>query len=173
MVTELATQELAGARAARIRAGIQQGALDLSQVVEALNTIRDNRLYRATHDTFEDYCADRFGDFDSKARDLVRYAVACRPSPGRRRVDQRSVYFIQAVAGGLIKIGVAGHVTGRFGDIQRMCPIPLTILATVPAAGQALETELHQRFAFARRHGEWFEPVPELLAYIAENGVRP
>lgn len=102
-----------------------------------------------------------------------RVSANGRLQPAVRTDRRRAVYFVQAVAGGLIKIGFTGKVASRFAEIQRMCPIKLTILAIVPGAGQELETELHQRFAFVRRHGEWFEPVPELLSYIAQNGVKP
>lgn len=46
--TELATQETV----------IERGA---EQVAAALTTIRDRRLYRETHPTFEAYCRDRWG----------------------------------------------------------------------------------------------------------------
>jgi hypothetical protein len=80
--------------------------------------------------------------------------------------DTRSVYFIQAVNGGLIKIGVATDPAARLAEIQRMCPIPLRILAVRPGVGQPGEAALHRRFAAARRHGEWFEPTAELLREV-------
>lgn len=80
------------------------------------------------------------------------------------------VYFIQALEGGLIKIGKARDVAGRFRNIQNMCPIPLKILATV-SGYHATETELHKMFAHLRAYGEWFHPAPELLDYITENGL--
>lgn len=90
-------------------------------------------------------------------------------APRRAKLDQdtRSVYFIQAVSGGLIKIGVATDPVARLAEIQRMCPIPLRVLAVLPKVGQPGEAALHRRFAGARRHGEWFEPTPELLREVA------
>lgn len=32
-----------------------------------------------------------------------------------------------------------------------------------------LETKLHRRFKQYRKRGEWFNPAPELLEYIANN----
>lgn len=83
----------------------------------------------------------------------------------RRRVS--SVYFIQPIGGGPIKIGVGEDVGRRIADIQRMSPFPLRLLAVVPDAGFSLEHSLHHEFAASRLHGEWFEPTPGLMARIA------
>lgn len=40
-------------------------------VVRALTTIRDGRLYRASHGTFEEYCKSRWGFTDRRARMLM------------------------------------------------------------------------------------------------------
>lgn len=40
---------------------IEQGLQTFVDVGMALREIRDNRLYRATHDTFENYCQERWG----------------------------------------------------------------------------------------------------------------
>lgn len=100
----------------------------------------------------------------------IQREALMRHFPPRRKpkgqVDTRSVYFIQAVSGGLVKIGVATNPEDRLAQIQHMSPVPLRIIATLPGAGQQGEAALHQRFAGARRHGEWFEPVAELVALI-------
>ncbi|MGB1286709.1 MAG: GIY-YIG nuclease family protein [Aggregatilineales bacterium] len=44
----------------------------------------------------------------------------------------------------------------------------MTLLTTIEG-DQTLERELHQRFADHRLNGEWFEPVDELLLYIASH----
>lgn len=81
----------------------------------------------------------------------------------------RSVYFIQSVTGGLIKIGVAGNPEARLGDLQIGSPVDLHLIGVIKGAEFRGEAELHARFASARVRGEWFEPTPELLAYIAEH----
>jgi hypothetical protein len=40
----------------------------------ALREIRDRRLYRSTHETFEEYCKDRWGFASSRARQLIAAA---------------------------------------------------------------------------------------------------
>lgn len=92
-----------------------------------------------------------------------QYGAPRRP---KAKQDTRSVYFIQAVSGGLIKIGVAADPVARLAEIQRMCPVPLRILSVLPGVGQPGEAALHRRFAAARRHGEWFEPTAELLREV-------
>ena len=116
--------------------------------------------------SWEQYLVGEFGD------DGLIFGHAAVPD-ATPSADTRSVYFIRPVGGGLIKIGVAGDVHVRCASIQLMCPVVLEIVAIIPGLGQQFEAGLHKRFAHARRHGEWFEPVPELLTYIAENGVRP
>jgi hypothetical protein len=84
-----------------------------------------------------------------------------------KRDKSRRVYFIQPTGGGLIKIGMSSNPRERLNLLQTGCPVELRILGTLPG-GQPLELELHQRFAAHRVRGEWFEPVPELLAVVAE-----
>lgn len=50
---------------------IKQGMSSFLDVGDALAQIREDRLYRATHRTFEAYCIDRFGVSSSRARQLI------------------------------------------------------------------------------------------------------
>jgi hypothetical protein len=77
------------------------------------------------------------------------------------------VYFVQAEGGGFIKIGHAVNLAQRLATMQLGCPLRLQILVNVPG-GVRREKELHVRFKAYRRHGEWFEPADELLAFIEE-----
>lgn len=85
----------------------------------------------------------------------------------------RTVYFIQPVAGGLIKIGIASNVTARLSGLQTGSPVELRVIGVIRGVDQTAEAGLHLRFAASRKHGEWFEPTPELLAYIAEHAEVP
>ncbi len=90
----------------------------------------------------------------------------------KRPAGSRTVYFIQPAQGGLIKIGVAQHLPSRLATLQTGSPLELRVIA-VMQGGEPVERELHKRFAADRRHGEWFEPSPELLDFIAQNGAKP
>lgn len=81
----------------------------------------------------------------------------------------KCVYFIQAVSGGLIKIGAttAQSPETRLAAMQAGCPVRLRILAVIRNPERFQEQLIHRLFADDRRHGEWFEPTPQLLAYIA------
>lgn len=80
--------------------------------------------------------------------------------------ERPRVYFIQAVNGGPIKIGfTAEDVRARCKQLQTGNPYELKVLAWCHAP-QSKEKELHKQFASARLEGEWFAPVPELLALI-------
>jgi hypothetical protein len=75
------------------------------------------------------------------------------------------VYFIQGADGGPIKIGWATRPAVRMAQMQAHSPVDLRLLHTEPGNGRE-ERELHARFAAARKHGEWFWPADELLAFI-------
>lgn len=77
-----------------------------------------------------------------------------------------TVYFIRAADGtGPVKIGHTNNPHKRLGTIQNMSPVRLCVLKTI-RGGQGLEGVLHQKFAHLRLWGEWFDPQPELLAFI-------
>jgi hypothetical protein len=50
-------------------------------VGEALLAIRDGRLYRASHGTFEDYCRERWGFTDRRGRQLMAAAESVAALP--------------------------------------------------------------------------------------------
>jgi hypothetical protein len=78
------------------------------------------------------------------------------------------VYFIEGCASGRIKIGVAARPSARLKQLNAgQSSEPLRLLFSVPG-GFAEEAALHRRFAPARTHGEWFDPTPELLGWLAE-----
>lgn len=58
-------------RLAACEAVIERGLGTFVEVGEALLTIREARLYRETHKTFEEYCRERWGFNDSRARQLI------------------------------------------------------------------------------------------------------
>lgn len=78
------------------------------------------------------------------------------------------VYAIGSLESSLVKIGKAGNLQKRFGEIQRMSPAPLAVLWSTPG-GLALESALHSRFEAIRAYGEWFDfgkddPVVQISA---------
>lgn len=80
------------------------------------------------------------------------------------------VYFIRRASDGVIKIGVSRDVTKRLGGLQTSTPDELSLVGTIPG-DERVEAEWHARFAAAHIRGEWFRPVPDLLAAIA--ALRP
>ncbi len=86
-----------------------------------------------------------------------------------------SVYFIEDVERGCIKIGTSRDVKRRLCAIRSAAShvnrkMSLRILATVEG-GRAVERHLHELFATHRENGEWFKPVPELHQYIREHAT--
>jgi hypothetical protein len=73
-----------------------------------------------------------------------------------------SVYFLQAVGNGPIKIGCTFDIAKRMMTIQAWCPFKLELKASIEG-DELLEKILHQKFSGYRMHGEWFEPHDELM----------
>jgi hypothetical protein len=63
-----------GSRLAELEAVVERGFQTFIDVGQALQEIRDGRLYRATHATFAEYCRERFGFSDSRGRQLIAAA---------------------------------------------------------------------------------------------------
>lgn len=77
------------------------------------------------------------------------------------------VYFIQIGTSGPIKIGfTAIGVERRLASLQTSHPEPLRVLAAING-GRDVEADLHNRFARFRLNGEWFEPHPDIIQFLA------
>lgn len=77
------------------------------------------------------------------------------------------VYFMRRADGvGPVKIGCSKWPQERLQSLQVWSPEKLEIVAAVPGTFTD-ETRLHRQFAAYRLHGEWFEPVPPVLAAVA------
>lgn len=87
---------------------------------------------------------------------------------GQEQGSESHVYFIESESAGLIKIGRSVNPVGRFNAIRTMSPDKLVLLGSAPET-VCSESELHKKFAKHRRHGEWFEDVPEIRDLIAET----
>lgn len=82
-----------------------------------------------------------------------------------------SVYFIQSVLGGPIKIGFSTEVHGRLGWLQTAHAAELRILGQIDQATYKTEGELHRQFSALRVAGEWFHPGLALVEWLAERGI--
>lgn len=92
--------------------------------------------------------------------------------PWRRVPDQYAtwrtdavLYFAQEGDDGPVKIGYSANARKRVPMLQVGNARRLRFLASMPAE-PGTERAWHDRFESARIRGEWFEPVPELLAAI-------
>lgn len=77
------------------------------------------------------------------------------------------VYFAQS-EDGFIKIGCTRLVNTRLRIMQVDNCMEIKQIGKMKG-GRELESELHKKFKEYRKRGEWFNPVPELLEYIANN----
>jgi hypothetical protein len=67
-----------------------------------------------------------------------------------------TLYVIQSVHGGPVKIGVSSHVEERLALLQVGSPYRLQIVDAFPGVPSRIERLLHKRYAAYRLHGEWF-----------------
>jgi len=75
------------------------------------------------------------------------------------------IYFVQGQRSGLIKIGYSTSIKARLRTLRTASPEPLEVLAIVEGTKDD-ERALHERFRFARSHGEWFHPRRRLLEHV-------
>ena len=78
------------------------------------------------------------------------------------------VYFFDAPAVGLIKIGHTANVLRRFDCMRVQSPVPLILLGWNDG-GERDEFALHAKFVDLRCHGEWFTDSPEIRAAIVHR----
>lgn len=77
-----------------------------------------------------------------------------------------SVYFMQAVNGGPVKIGCSNDVERRRRQLEKRYGQPLAILAVLPGNFED-EEAIHERFSHLRfGRSEQFRPAPELMDFI-------
>lgn len=77
------------------------------------------------------------------------------------------VYFVQAEALGLIKVGAAACAATRFRSMHTDSPDKLSLLGVIRCdEARELESRLHATFRKDRSHREWFRPSERLLQYI-------
>lgn len=76
-------------------------------------------------------------------------------------------YFVGNRDLGIVKIGVSTRLKARMASLRNTSPVPIKLFAVI-FADQSLEKYLHDHFADARKHGEWFEITPEVASCIDE-----
>lgn len=162
-------------------------------VGRAMKTIRDRRLFRGTHRSFDEYVESRWGYPPQIAHYWIEqfeeftaqgYALPfpvgsdqmwrAEATPEKAQPSQK-VYFIGSVEMRCVKIGVTRNVDRRIAGLQTACPCELTIFAVIDG-DKSTERALHSQFAEHRRHGEWFELSDDIQDFIDrisadENGT--
>ena len=98
-------------------------------------------------------------DLIATARRIERTALDAARIPEA----DRTVYYVQRPGDDAIKIGVTNDIAKRLGGLRTVAPV---VLLATHLGGRPAEQAMHVRFAEHRVDGEWFRPVPELLAHI-------
>lgn len=82
------------------------------------------------------------------------------------------IYFIQAGAGGPVKIGVAIDVSSRLRELQVANAAELQVLRVLDG-GLTGEQWLHREFSDQRIRGEWFAFLPSMLTVEVPHSPSP
>lgn len=73
------------------------------------------------------------------------------------------VYFIEAPAVRMVKIGVAVNPYSRLAELRTGSPVELVLRGAIAAEEpRAMEAHLHYQFWRERRRGEWFTLSPNI-----------
>jgi len=76
------------------------------------------------------------------------------------------IYFLRPVGLiGPVKIGSSWEPISRMRSLMALSPFPLEVITTAKG-NRDMERKVHNCFADAHSHCEWFHPVPRLLAAI-------
>jgi hypothetical protein len=95
-----------------------------------------------------------------------RMSEADNRAPSGRPIVRGSVYCVQPVSGGRIKIGFTTDVGARFHTLNGSGPEPLILLAHARTY-DFVEREIHAQLATHRRHCEWFDDTPDVREVVA------
>ncbi len=142
------------ARLAELEAVVDRGLQTFYEVGSALLEIREQRLYRQSHKTFEGYCRERFGFSDSRGRQLIAAAKTVTavteqglPAPRTEREARELARQLRAQAdeldGGrdeqLAALARVGEITGfiRAGEAEMRKAIEECQLAIEECQGDA------------------------------------
>lgn len=77
------------ARLAKLEAAVDDHVASFARAGAALDEIREQRLYRQTHDRFDDYCREHWGFTAGRARQLIRAARAVTAGNARGACTER------------------------------------------------------------------------------------
>jgi hypothetical protein len=88
MSTPIILPDFEAAQLEQLEERIQCGLKSFVEVGEALTAIRDRRLYRATHGTFEEYCRDKWGWSKQHAYRLMECGPIAKSNPQVTSINQ-------------------------------------------------------------------------------------
>lgn len=123
------------------------------------------RIRAAAREAFTGFAADLKEILGEDVSIEKAKAIACFCPPASRGVEEGYIYFVRASK--MVKIGFTVNIDVRIKTLQSMSPTPLDVIAVVYGPPQ-IERDLHQQFSHLRRHGEWFDAAPDLMAFIKE-----
>jgi hypothetical protein len=152
---------------------IARGLETFISVGSALLAIRDDRLYRATHPTFEQYCADRWGLARRRAYQLIDAAAVVatvnhgtHPLPANERQARPLTALppdLQPLAWQRVLETVPdGHITAA--HVQQIVDELSTSPPPTPYNYHPTPTSA---LAYAMRFGEWLSP-PVILTRVVQ-----
>ena len=119
------------AELARLESIIDSGIASIIPSWEALKKIRDTRLYRQTHDSFEKYCKDRFGLAKSVVYRMIEAAEAMEKI-GSHPVAKHITTKRQALAIGTVPIEERDRILKEISESEHPRPVDSVLFSNKP-----------------------------------------
>jgi hypothetical protein len=83
----------------------------------------------------------------------------------RKHSQQGVIYFVEAAAVSMIKVGWAEDLEQRLVSLRVNCPVDVSVRGTI-AGTRTLERIVHGHLATERHHGEWFHTTHKTLHIV-------
>lgn len=167
---------------------IERGLATFHEVGAALLAIRDGRLYRATHKTFEDYCQARWSMTHRRADQLIEAAgvafnlgkyfpklpandTQARELAKLRDIDQILAWktVIETAPGGKITAGHVGAVAETLRELRDTGALDIGEELTIPASEVIQARLTEETYERMQRQREHIDASQTKRAHVANN----
>lgn len=146
----------------------------LTELQRELEFVTDEDIVHLNKCSFLESSPEQFVEMYGEDDPLWHTFISKHPDfslPKQKRVRQPIIGYVYVIKGDeQYKIGCTKNVKQRLRPMGAMAPFPLQALVLISTGDmEALEAELHEKFAAKRIRGEWFNLDESDVDYIRRN----